>query len=393
MESLVVAVGILGLAILFAYLIVRLLRLFYTPTQPAKLSEVLDVPGGSKITFERYGRTFVARVVLGGKSRPNRVRLLTKPDKSSDLRQLNNEPDIARGSVEIQPRLVLRAETDTDRWGKTKGLNNEIQIGDADFDKKIYIESDSDPALVQRLLANPELRERIVNLLWSGINELVLNRSGLQIECKFESVEADGPLIRNVLPKLADVANLLPVFTSNKIAKSLHYYFEWIAGAVATAIFLFLLDARIFRPFQDRPVMLLAAGVGLALAAALTYVAIKTVGGTSVSFRRISSIAIFAFILCPFGSYWVICYFNYAYDQSASTMQRSTVTKAWTTQSKGNTYYHIEVAPWRSGDNAVQLYVSESFAKFADNGKTIEVYTHPGKLGFEWIERYRIPSK
>jgi hypothetical protein len=389
MEGVLVAFGILGTFALIGYALVRLLRLVIKPAKHPTLSEVLGVPGGKKIRFERQGRTFFATFVAGYRSSPNRVRLLTRPDTGDSPPAPNQGSAFVREVVDTQPLMLLRGETNTDRWGKNKALNLEIQTGDEDFDKKVYVESDSGEALVRRTLANPALRRRIVDLLSVGVREVVLDRMGLYVHLKFESVDGDGPAIRNALPKLAEIASLLPVFASRKFARRPHYYFEYVAGAIAVGIFLFLVNERITLPLGEA-IKVWSGGIGLTLATAVTGLARHTLRGTSVALRRISSIGIFAVILCPLGSYWLLAYFNQVHDTSTAVHQRSTVARAWTSTHKSSTHYHIEVRPWHPAQAGVELVVSEGFSRFAAPGTTIEVTTHLGRLGFEWIESYRI---
>lgn len=64
------------------------------------------------------------------------------------------------------PEVTLRSETDVDRRGKEKGINVEIQLGDAEFDRRVYIETDAYDAAVRALLAAPWVRAAAATLLF-----------------------------------------------------------------------------------------------------------------------------------------------------------------------------------------------------------------------------------
>lgn len=63
------------------------------------------------------------------------------------------------------PDLELRDETDGDRRAKASGMNVEVQTGDADFDRRIYIESSYGQAVLGPMLASSELRRLLAELV------------------------------------------------------------------------------------------------------------------------------------------------------------------------------------------------------------------------------------
>ncbi|MBX7186937.1 MAG: hypothetical protein K1Y01_17490 [Vicinamibacteria bacterium] len=65
----------------------------------------------------------------------------------------------------------LQRETDRDRWFKRVGLATEIQTGDEDFDKFVYVVSDH-PMFASLLERSKEARGLISELLWAGITRI-----------------------------------------------------------------------------------------------------------------------------------------------------------------------------------------------------------------------------
>lgn len=63
------------------------------------------------------------------------------------------------------PEVELRRETDKDRRAKGSGMNVEVQTGDRAFDDFVYIESSYGQAVLAPLLASPELRQLLGELV------------------------------------------------------------------------------------------------------------------------------------------------------------------------------------------------------------------------------------
>jgi hypothetical protein len=61
--------------------------------------------------------------------------------------------------------ITLRRETGKDIAHKERGVNRETQTGDPDFDDKVYIDSPSDDAAIRAVLASPDARDAVLNLL------------------------------------------------------------------------------------------------------------------------------------------------------------------------------------------------------------------------------------
>ena len=71
------------------------------------------------------------------------------------------------------PEVLLRAETSTDRTGKERSINVEAQVGEAVFDRAIYIETGASEEAVQQMLP-PEVRAAVLGLMEEGVRDLKL---------------------------------------------------------------------------------------------------------------------------------------------------------------------------------------------------------------------------
>jgi hypothetical protein len=50
----------------------------------------------------------------------------------------------------------------------------------------------------------------------------------------------------------------------------------------------------------------------------------------------------------------------------------------------------VDVASWRPNEAIISLDVSSTFAQKASVGHVIVVTTHSGKLGWEWVDTFRL---
>lgn len=76
---------------------------------------------------------------------------------------------------EIAPYTILmRHEGGLDRAGKNMGVNREVQLGDAAFDKDVYIETDGQDDDVQRILRSAGVREAVREIVTARIENLTM---------------------------------------------------------------------------------------------------------------------------------------------------------------------------------------------------------------------------
>jgi hypothetical protein len=108
------------------------------------------------------------------------------------------------------------------------------------------------------------------------------------------------------------------------------------------------------------------------------------------SLRRVALLSLAGLLVGPFGAYRGACWVNRGLDASPAVDHPTRITRTWSTRRKNVTSYHMEVASWREGEQAVAIDIAPSFANQARTGLGIVVTTHAGKLGWEWIESFRL---
>ncbi len=82
---------------------------------------------------------------------------------------------IERLAAERPMSIELSRESDDERRAKATGVSREVQTGDPDFDRAIYVCSPSEDRVVSRVLASPRLRRAIETLLDDGFVRLEID--------------------------------------------------------------------------------------------------------------------------------------------------------------------------------------------------------------------------
>lgn len=104
------------------------------------------------------------------------------------------------------PRVVFRAETDMDAMAKSARINAELQTGDAAFDRSVFVDSDAPTEMVAALLARPETRRTVMDLVAQGCR-LELGERGIRT---LSSGAPDPARVQHTLNSLAIIAAASP---------------------------------------------------------------------------------------------------------------------------------------------------------------------------------------
>ena len=91
--------------------------------------------------------------------------------------------------VATQPQIRLTREGSLDKLGKLLRINREVQTGDAEFDRQIYITSDAPDELILRTFSGAEARRAVLGLLNAGYHSVTLYGSGAPLSLQ----SADPP--------------------------------------------------------------------------------------------------------------------------------------------------------------------------------------------------------
>lgn len=96
----------------------------------------------------------------------------------------------------------LHRETEKDRWFKRVGLATEIESGDEDFDKFVYVACDH-PMFARLLERSKEARSLISELLWAGITRIEYGGGAVWCSMKRKPSEHEMSLVARLGQALA----------------------------------------------------------------------------------------------------------------------------------------------------------------------------------------------
>jgi hypothetical protein len=294
-----------------------------------------------------------------------------------------------------RPTILLRRERWTDRLGKALGLNREVQIGDAAFDRAVYIESDAPDAVLHWLLGDATRRRAALDVFALGFSELTIHGRWSLLSAsrpRPRTVHLDAGVVRDVARCLSLLAPGIPAHdprddaamraASSVVPGVLAVIAVVAALAVPVATFA-LRDA--FHPIADDLyfVALPVAGSLFVLALPLVGLAVR---GHSDSFRTFLAAALALLWLMPPSTVGAFLLINALADTAPSARRPSRVVDHSFSTGKG-AGYRLWLAGLRKGDETFKVEVSgDTYLRVATSGAVV-VTTGPGALGFEWIRR------
>jgi hypothetical protein len=140
-------------------------------------------------------------------------------------------------------QFKIHPETSTDRMFKAWGMATELQVGDKEFDRKVYLESDA-KALAQELAESDRAREIIVEIFKETGLQITADTDWLEIELM--GLRADTKKLEELLVELADWFDNVPSKTY-ALFKDPMYFKALTAEFVLTGIAFY----GIFSLFQE----------------------------------------------------------------------------------------------------------------------------------------------
>lgn len=302
------------------------------------------------------------------------------------------------GAVAVTPmprlaHVVLRRESVKDGWGKRVGLNAEPQTGDASFDEAIYVEHDGDRIGTKYLLAIPELRARVLELV-DNHTSVVINGEGHGVALRWTADAApQTPMaLREAALKLARLAELIPPVRNLELRPRNRFSMEALAQLVASVVgfgaltLAFMLSGRI--PV-DAGFFRALFTVSVVSVIALGTVAWVKARGRSRGLARFAWTLLAALVLGPLASLSTLVLANSA--GITASRREDVAIRAYVQTSKGKQSCYANVRPWRDGLTLLRdTPVACTFAGSVDKPHAGTVVLGSGRLGWEWIERVEV---
>ena len=309
--------------------------------------------------------------------------------------------------LELKTPIVfaLTGESLWDRIFKFLGVAAELQTGDPEFDRKIYVAGDH-PALHRVLRDDARVRSRIVALFARGARRIFCDGRRLWVESADVGYPSDGEL---------DNLHGLHVAVKQAAPGRGHWLldpFLWTAiaiEAVVWSIALYGVPAFVEQLYRGevrgemqryfdwaalvKPGLMLAAGVFVVLFGFI----VLLMRGSSRGHRILVESFLVLAIGLPVSAMQAISDFNISRDASAPREFEYRIVEKVRGRSVGrgvrSTTYHLKLAPVSGDAPALRdaLLVSSDVFRRAREGSTVRITSHAGRLSIPWIARLHLP--
>lgn len=278
--------------------------------------------------------------------------------------------------IATTPSITLRGETYTDRKGKDRGLNREVQVGDPAFDDRVYIECDSTDEGVLRVL-RPEVRAAILALFDLSISEIQLSDR----RASFSIATSDSHDIFEPahIERFLDASRGLSFIPPTRDVPA-----DNTGGGVGALIVLATIVAvpamiatSVNFPTERLTLQFLGAVVGWTIWFLSRGAIARASDGHSRSYRTYLFRVSVAFLGLPLMTIALLVGANGAFDRRPERVRRGVVTSI----TKGeDEEIHVR---FEDGTTLSTM----RFTGFAEVGSAARGSFHPGALGVEWRDR------
>jgi hypothetical protein len=302
----------------------------------------------------------------------------------------------AKSVVSINARpatgFLLTEEGSLDRLAKWFGFAKEFQTDDAGFDHKFYIESD-DPDFCNKLRADSSLRAQIKNLFKECIwLESSVKGQCLKVRMRTVTMKPDVSTLDDTVELLYAIAGSVSGSSYRPASSPQQLARLWSIGCYALPVSsLFLFAVMPYRVVSYTDIILDTVACGIVGAMVGFVLLRKLFGGSSYGAGAMQNFLVGGIIGLLSVSYSALFYVNYHFDTSEAETHRQFITEKYTTRSqRGGTKYYLSVSDWHNPAVTFSLKVNAATYDQASTRKKLEILTHPGHLGYEWIESYQV---
>lgn len=290
-------------------------------------------------------------------------------------------------------------ESRLDALFKRLGVSVELQTGDRNFDRELYIQTDS-VEFTRAYFADYDKREALQKIIQSGCRSVTHDGAVIETVIRPFSPGSDeaAALIGETVNRLRVLTEDLPGdyheprmlgLPAWKVRRALVFS---VAGAsLGGGLAAMLYGLYAFRPLDLDTVLKASLDYSLPLLALFVFAAMMMLKGRSSSHRELIRAVVLAvpgFPLIGFGGAVVL---NGYLDTSTVTYHHALVTGARKNRAKNSTDYYLLVRSWRRGHTTEKLAVADSIYERAKLGRSVLVVgTHRGYYGFEWLASCRL---
>jgi hypothetical protein len=297
--------------------------------------------------------------------------------------------DTARRRVRGELAVLFRKEQPRDGFGKRIGLNVEHDTGDSAFDDEVYIESDAARDDLEALLSDTPTRQAVHQILGLGYTNVEMFRGSATLQASaLRPTPQNVAGVAQVVERLGVIADNLPAFDGSPVGRAVP-----LRTAIASIVgMLGGFGAFVFGALGATRWRVVAPGamvqcglLGLGGWVAVCAIAFFLVRGKSDALRTFAFIFFGALLGLPAIGVGTGATLNGALDKGEATPHDARITRRYSTTSKNNTTYHLEVESWRPDQDRIEVTVPPPMYGPTNVGGLFRINTKPGWLGWEWI--------
>lgn len=300
----------------------------------------------------------------------------------------------------------FRKEAGRDIWAKSIGLADEMAVGEAHFDKAVYVESDS-PAIQFAIAQDGKLRQSVVTLLEPPVKRIEIIDGFVAAQFSknpFSTEEIDDAAVARIVPLLHDINSSISrvedrvkaAGTDPSIRRS-----RWIllCSWAMLSVGYFLQDMQPpYGPVLDNvPLWRWSVVSGSIVAAVIAAFFLSIIGRSSVRHLVLFDFLCAGFLGTIFLTYYAAKSLNQSTDTDPPELIQATVdevARRWVTGRKGRSgrwVYSMHVsALYGAGAATANLRIPGSLFSHLRRGDTIIISIQPGRLGARWISELKV---
>ena len=305
----------------------------------------------------------------------------------------------------IRP-VVLREETWRDRLGVWLRINREVRTGDDVFDRAVYVDSTAPDDVVARLLASPDVRRTVLEVLRSGWRQVVLAGKDGHLSLRTWGCKSHAGSPRFIGDSMAKASRLLSRLPSLVYHVGYPETDTWAVAAKVVSVLavlavLGLMGASRWWNMLDTDIYRDTMSVGLEIWAVSLPVLVLLIRGHSSSLRNFVKIEVALVFCLTAGTTAAAIVVDAGLDMGTGT------TRTYRVDQLGMHRWHhvdsdtdttttscwIRFKPWNDRADTVEVHVSEETFQELEAESTdqrfVTLKIHDGLLGYRWCNDIR----
>jgi len=270
---------------------------------------------------------------------------------------------------------------------------------DARFDHGFTIDTRDREATAAVLTSGPN-RLQVRKLFKLGARELRLDGERIQVTCARKALgrEPKGEDLLALVEPLSQLAAAVDHFAAHHEARPApkndpRIVLAWsLLGLLGVSGFAMLIAGGVeYTLVRPASFLLPCAIFGLPAVLPVLFILSLVVRHRSAPFGLLRGLAALALVVAPLFVSAGMLLANGLFDGSPAQEHHAVVTGKSTRVDKNEVRYHAGLESWWTAGEVRWLRVSEAtYERIEPRGSRMRVRTHPGTLGYEWIEGYEL---